>query len=84
MASLTIRNIDDALKTTLRMNAALNKRSMEEEARQILKHYLLRQKCTAGIGTRISRRFSEIGGVVLPNVSRSLPRQSALLSNDSQ
>jgi plasmid stability protein len=64
------------------MSAALNKRSMEEEARQTLKRYLLRQKCSMGLGTPISRLFSEIGGVELPQVSRSLPRQSPLLSND--
>ena len=84
MASLTIRNIDDSLKDTLRMSAALNKRSMEEEARQILKRFLLKKKCSEGIGTRISRRFAEIGGVELPNVTRSLPSQSALFSNNSQ
>ena len=82
MASITIRNIDDSLKSTLRMSAALNKRSMEEEARQILKRYLLHQKCSEGIGTRISKLFSEIGGVELPQISRSLPRQSTPLSND--
>ena len=36
MASLTIRNLDDALMQRLRMQAAKNVRSMEEEARQIL------------------------------------------------
>ena len=84
MASLTIRNIDESLKANLRMRAALNKRSMEEEARQILKLHLLHQKCAEGIGTRISKLFSEIGGVELPDISRSLPRQAPLLSNDSK
>ena len=37
MASLTIRNLDDELKERLRVRAAGKKRSMEEEARQILK-----------------------------------------------
>ena len=83
MASLTIRNIDDSLKATLRMSAALNKRSMEEEARQILKRFLLHQKCSEGIGTRISKRFAEIGGVELPLISRSLPRQTSILLNDT-
>ena len=41
MASLTIRNIDDALKTRLRVRAAERGRSMEEEARNILRHTLL-------------------------------------------
>ena len=82
MASLTIRNIDDSLKATLRMSAAANERSMEEEARQILKRFLLHKKCTEGIGTRISKRFSEIGGIELPQTPRSLPRQSPITSKD--
>ena len=36
MASITIRNLDDEVKTRLRMRAAGNGRSMEEEARLIL------------------------------------------------
>ena len=83
MASLTIRNIDDSLKATLRMSAAANQRSMEEEARQILKRFLLQKKCAEGIGTRIAKRFSKDGGIELPPVSRSLPRQSAVTSYDS-
>lgn len=37
MASLTIRNIDDEVKARLRLRAARHGRSMEEEARVILK-----------------------------------------------
>jgi antitoxin FitA len=37
MTSITIRRIDDALKARLRMRAARYGRSMEEEARLILK-----------------------------------------------
>ncbi len=36
MASITIRNLDDQVKTRLRVRAAGNGRSMEEEARVIL------------------------------------------------
>ena len=36
MASLTIRNLDDAIKQRLRVQAAHHGRSMEEEAREIL------------------------------------------------
>jgi plasmid stability protein len=83
MASITIRNIDESLKATLRMTAAVNQRSMEEEARQILKRFLLHKKCAEGIGSRIAKRFSKVGGNELPQVPRSLPRQSELPSNDS-
>ena len=37
MASITIRNLNDDVKTRLRVRAADNGRSMEEEARLILR-----------------------------------------------
>ena len=37
MASITIRNLDDEVKARLRVRAAGNGRSMEEEVRQILR-----------------------------------------------
>ena len=37
MSSLTVRNLDEAVKQRLRQRAAANGRSMEEEAREILK-----------------------------------------------
>ena len=78
MANLTIRNIDESLKTKLRVSAAENDRSMEEEARQILKQFLLRKKCHEGMGSRIIKRFSVIGGVDLPTIERSNPRELPL------
>lgn len=74
MGSLTIRNVDDSLKAKLRMVAAMNKRSLEEEPRQILKRFLLQNRCSEGIGFRISKRFSDAGGVILPELQRSRPR----------
>lgn len=37
MATMTIRNIDDRLKAGLRVRAAMHGRSMEDEARDILR-----------------------------------------------
>ena len=37
MASITVRNLDDDVKRCLRVRAAENGRSMEEEARDILR-----------------------------------------------
>ncbi len=74
MGSLTIRNVDDSLKAKLRMVAAMNERSMEEEARQILKRFLLQNRCSDGIGSRIAKRFSDAGGVILPEIQRAMPR----------
>ena len=73
MPSLTIQNIDESLWASLRMCAAENGRSIEEEARHILKHFLLTRKRSMGIGTRISQRFAAVGGEDLQEVPRSLP-----------
>lgn len=75
VASLTIRNLDDSLKTTLRLRAARHGRSMEEEARQLLRQALVRDRPSTGLGSRISRRFTAAGGVDLPDAMRSIPRQ---------
>ena len=40
MPALLIRGLDDTLKRQLRLRAAENGRSMEEEVRQILRHAL--------------------------------------------
>lgn len=65
MATLTIRNLDDEVKERLRRRAAANRRSMEEEARAILRNGVLREPPAEGLGTRIHKRFLEIGGVEL-------------------
>ena len=39
MASLTIRKLDDAIKSYLRLRSAKNGRSVEEEVRVILREY---------------------------------------------
>jgi plasmid stability protein len=44
MASITIRNIEDRLKTRLKARAAEHGCSMEEEARHILRQSLDRQR----------------------------------------
>lgn len=75
MASLTIRNIEESLKGGLRKSAAHHGRSMEEEARQILRRALLHEKASKGLGSRISKRFSAVGGVDLPEPIRSRPRR---------
>ena len=43
MASITIRNLDDTIKRKLRLRAAEHDRSMEEEARDILRCALSEQ-----------------------------------------
>lgn len=65
MASITIRNLDDELKARLRMLAASNGRSMEEEARVIIRHALCKAENTGGLGSRIHARFAAVGGADL-------------------
>lgn len=74
MASLTIRNLDDTLKSSLRLQAAQHDCSMEEEARQILRKALTAPRNVQGLGKRLSQRFQAIGGVDLPIPARSQPR----------
>lgn len=82
VASITIRNLDDSLKARLRLSAARHGRSMEEEARQILRQSLLREKASRGLGSRIVQRFAAAGGVDLPEVRRSRPRRPPRLPLD--
>ena len=69
MAAITIRNLDDSLKTKLRMRAASHDRSMEEEARSILRAAL--QEEERGLGTLIHERFLSVGGVELSAPNRT-------------
>ncbi|MGP5367064.1 FitA-like ribbon-helix-helix domain-containing protein, partial [Pseudomonas helleri] len=62
MASITIRNLDDQIKERLRVEAALNGHSMEEEARLILRRALRKPAQNQGLGSRIRARFAETGG----------------------
>jgi plasmid stability protein len=64
MASITIRNLDEGLKHRLRVRAAQHRRSMEEEAREILRRALARQRPTpANLAEAIHERFASLGGV---------------------
>lgn len=76
MAMLTIRNLDDDLKTQLRIRAAQHGWSMEEEVRRILQQVLASQQPSRGFGTRIHQKVMSLtggGDFILPD--RSKPRQ---------
>ncbi|MDR3390959.1 MAG: plasmid stabilization protein [Sulfuriferula sp.] len=72
MASITIRNLDESIKTDLRILAAQHGNSMEEEARQILQRALASN--TSGLGSKIAQRFAAMGGIELPPPIRTLTR----------
>ena len=65
MASLTIRNLDDAVKRRLRVRAASHGRSMEEEVRDILRAAVGEPPAARNLGRAIHARFAAIGGVEL-------------------
>ena len=66
MASITVRNLDDGLKRRLRIRAAENGRSMEQEAREILKHALEEDSVPVrNLGTALHELFRPFGGVDL-------------------
>jgi plasmid stability protein len=71
MATLTIRNLDDPVKQELRLRAARHGRSMEEEARVILRSVLEPAPTKRPNPLlELHRAFVEIGGVDLPELPR--------------
>jgi len=80
LASITVRNLDDNLKSRLRLQAARHGRSMEEEVRVILADSLMLPSASAagamGLGSRIRAHFAELEGVELelpPRISSPEP-----------
>ncbi len=66
MASITIRRLDDDVKTRLRIRAAGNGRSMEEEARVILREAVNDKKERPKDLAEFTREcFASLGGVDL-------------------
>lgn len=71
MASITIRNLDDETKNRLRVRAAHRRRSMEDEARNILRETLARDTAPPGnLAKAIAERFRPMGGVDLELLAR--------------
>jgi plasmid stability protein len=76
MASMTIRNLDEKLKARLRMQAAKHGRSMEDEARDILRSALSTGSArTATLAKSIRRRIEPLGGVELQIAPREPMRE---------
>jgi plasmid stability protein len=66
MASMTIRQLDDALMQRLRVRAAMHGRSLEDEARDILRTALARDETSAQpLIESIRARVAPLGGVDL-------------------
>ncbi len=66
MANITIRNLDDDVKTRLRVRAAEHNRSMEEEVRIILRDVVNGGQTGPRDLVRFTREcFAPLGGVEL-------------------
>ena len=66
MASITIRNLDDEVKTRLRVRAAEHHRSMEEEVRVILRDVVNGGRTSPRDLARFTREcFAPFGGLEL-------------------
>ena len=75
MASITIRNLDEKTKNRLRVRAARLNRSMEEEARVILRMVLSEKPATKRLTESIRERFESLGGVDLDLPPREAIRE---------
>ena len=65
MASITIRNLDDEVKARLHVRAAGNGRSVEEEARMILREAVGRKRSSRDLATILRSHFGPSSGVDL-------------------
>jgi plasmid stability protein len=75
-ASITIRDLDEGTKERLRLRAARHKRSMEEEARNILRAAVAEtETAETSLAAAIRRRFRPLGGVELRLASREPIRE---------
>jgi plasmid stability protein len=72
--TMTIRNMDEQIKTRLRVQAAIHGRSMEDEARDILRAALSTEPARgASLVKAIRARVAPLGGVEL-----ELPAREAI------
>ena len=75
MASITIRNLDDNVKSMLRVRAAGNGRSMEEGARLILREVVERRSSSDNLADIIRVHFGPSKGVDLELPPRDAGRE---------
>jgi antitoxin FitA len=76
MATLTVRNIDESLRSRLHQQATIHGRSMEEEARAILSAALAPEAPQAkGLGSALNALFQPLGGIDLKTPQREPMRE---------
>ena len=77
MASLTIRNVDEGLKTSLRVQAARHGHSMKQEAREILRRAVQTSQTNTEFAKRIQKHFTGLKVEALPIPKRRVARVTA-------
>ena len=76
---MTIRDLDEGLRASLRVRAAQHGRSMEAEVREILRAALTAPDSVEPLGSRVRQRFASVGGVELELAERTdSPRAASL------
>jgi len=76
MSSITVRNLDPAIKERLRVRAAQHGHSMEAEVRSILQTTLkeVEQRSKRNLYERIRARVEAVGGIELDLPPREMDR----------
>ena len=84
MTTLTVHNVDDAIKDQLEINAIQHNCSIEEEVCRILKQALFSSEQPQKLGSYLHQQIMELtGGVELELPERSLPRSAPDFSEKS-
>lgn len=79
MSTLTVRNLDESVKTRLRVQAAQHGWAMEEEVRRILTVATQPVGSNVKLGSRIQQRFATLGSVEMP--ARQMPRAAPVFES---
>jgi plasmid stability protein len=75
MSSLTVRNLDESVKNSLRLRAARHGWSMEQEVRLILQKIVApEQAAQVSFAERVNARFSDLQAASLPIPERQIAR----------
>jgi plasmid stability protein len=83
MASITIRNLDDDIKQRLRVRAAEHGRSMEEEAREILRRVMGESAPPRNLAAAIRARLAASARVDLELPAREPMREPPEFGRES-
>jgi plasmid stability protein len=71
MNNITISNLDDDIKSRLKKRAEKHGRSLEEEAREILRMALIENhEQPLNLANMIEQRFANLGDFELPEIPR--------------